>query len=218
MTISISKNLDQDFPELKIATLSVKNIKYHGNPSTFNEEKRKIEEYIRENYQNFKNLEVIKSYNKFFNKFGKIYPIQYQIKSILDGKGLPSTVKVVEAMFMSELKSMLLTAGHDEDKLSGDLIVKLTAGGEQYNKINQRDQSLKVGDIICEDQAGIISSVLYGPDYRTKITENTQNCLFFSYFPYGANNDVIRSHFEAILKYIELVCDNTSLESNLQIL
>lgn len=218
MTISISKNLDQDFPELKIAALTVKNIKYHGKHSKFDEEKRIIEEYIRENYQNVKNLEVIKSYNKFFNKFGKIYPIQYQIKSILDGKGLPSTVKVVEAMFMSELKSMFLTAGHDEDQVEGDLIVKLTLGGEQYNKINQRDQSLKVGDIVCEDESGIISSILYGPDYRTKITENTQNCLFFSYFPYGENDDAIRSHFDAILKYIKLVCDSASLESDLQIL
>lgn len=195
--------------------MKVGNINYQANDSKFNHEKQKIEEFIRSNYQDVKTLDVIKSYNKFFKKFGKVYPIQYQIRSIIDGKGIPTTIKAVEAMFITELKTMFLTAGHDLDKFEGKLEVEITHGGEEYQKINQKDQILKLGDIICRDDHGIISSVLYGPDYRTKITKSTTNCLFFSYFPYGEVDDNIMEHFNSLLKFIKLVAEKDSLTSEI---
>jgi len=36
------------------------------------------------------------------------------------------------------------------------------------------------------------------------ITEKTRNFLFFSYFPYGENNDRIRAHFGDIVEYIKI--------------
>ncbi|MHA2028295.1 MAG: phenylalanine--tRNA ligase beta subunit-related protein [Candidatus Kariarchaeaceae archaeon] len=217
MEVSISDNSHTEFPSLQIAILKVRNVKYQIDDSKFTQEKQKIEEFIREKYQDVQNLEVIKSYNQFFKKFGKVYPIQYQLQSIIDGKGLPSTIKVVEAMFMSELKTMFLTAGHDLDKIEGNLKVEISIGDEKYLKINQKDQSLKAGDIICKDEKGIISSVVYGPDFRTKITKSTTNCLFFSYFPYGQDDENINGHFNSILKYIKLISDDDLLTSDIQI-
>lgn len=217
VNISISNNLQQEFPDLKIAIMRVKNIDYQSDETKLKQEKQKIEKFIRTNYQDVKNLDVIKSYNQFFKKFGKVYPIQYQIQSIIDGKGLPSTIKVVEAMFMAELQTLFLTAGHDLDKIEGNLQVQLTIGDEKYLKINQKDQSLKPRDIIGLDDKGIISSVLYGPDFRTKITKSTTNCLFFSYFPYGQNDENITEHFNSILKYIKLIASNELLTSDFEI-
>lgn len=217
MNISISNNLAQEFPSLKIAIMRIENLEYQTDHSEFNEEKQKVEEFIRTNYQDPKDLEVIISYNKFFKKFEKIYPIQYQIKSITEGKRLPSTVKAVEAMFMTELQTMFLTAGHDLNKIEGNLKVELTQGDEKYVKINQKEQSLKSGDIICSDESGVISSVLFGPDFRTMITKSTINCLFFSYFPYGQDDDNINGHFKSILKYIKLVTSNELLTYKIEI-
>ncbi len=217
MDVLISKNLQSEFSNLKIGIMKVRNIKYQIDDSKFTQEKKNIEALIKANYRDVKNLDVIKSYNEFFKKFGKVYPIQYQIQSIIDGIGLPSTIKAVEAMFMSELQTMFLTAGHDLDKIEGKLKVELTKGDEKYLKINQKDQSLKAGDLICKDDNGIISSVLYGPDLRTKITKSTTSCLFFSYFPYGQEDGNIKSHFNLILKYIKLISEGHLLSTSIQI-
>jgi len=63
---------------------------------------------------------------------------------------------------------------------------------------------LKPEDITTEYESGIISSVFFGPDRRTMITEKTRNYLFFVYFPYGEGDTKIRNHFEDILRYINI--------------
>lgn len=207
MEVTLSKNLKEKFPAIKIGILEVRDVIHKSEDNLLNEEKKKLEAFIRENYSDVKNLKIIKSYNQFFKRFGSIYPIQYQIQSILKGGSLPSTFTVVEAMFMAELKTMYLTAGHDLDKIEGGLTILTTSGTEDYIKINKKTQQLKTGDIICQDAKGIISSVLYGPDYRSRIGENTKNCLFFSYFPYGEDDSSILNHFNTIINYLKISSD-----------
>lgn len=217
MEIFISDTLKEQFPKLKVGTIEIKQVNNKKSDTNFEKAKLNLESHIRQNYTDAKNFGVIRKYNQYFKKFNSTYPVLYQVQSILKGRSFPSTSCVVEAMFMAELESMFLTAGHDLDTIEGDLNVTLTEGGEQYTKINNKDQNLKPNDIICFDGEGIISSVLYGPDFRTKITQSTSNCLFFSYFPYGEDNSKIQDHFNSILKYIKLFSDNVLDKSEIKI-
>lgn len=208
MEIFISETLKVQFPNIKVGIIEIKKIYNKISDTNFEKAKLSLESHIRQNYTDVKNFEVIRKNNQYFKNFYSTYPILFQIQSILKGKSFPSTSCAVEAMFMAELESMFLTAGHDLDTIEGDLNVTLTKGEELYIKINKKNQSLKPNDIICFDGEGIISSVLYGPDFRTKITQSTSNCLFFSYFPYGEDDSKIQDHFNNILKYIKLFSDN----------
>jgi DNA/RNA-binding domain of Phe-tRNA-synthetase-like protein len=205
--VKLSENLKEKFPDIKIGILEVRNIVNRKFDSKLEEEKRKVEKFIRENYTDIENIETIQKYDKFFKKFEKTYPIRFQIKSVLNGRNIPSVSTIVETMFMAELKNMFLTAGHDLDKIKGNIETKLSKGGETYTKINQKEQELKSDDLISLDEESVISSVLYGPDSRTKITENTKNCLFFSYFPYGESDEDIKKHFNDILDNIKIFSD-----------
>lgn len=212
MEVKLSENMREEYSDIKVGILEVRSVINKRGDPRLEEEKRRLEAFIRKNYSDVKNLEVIKSYNRFFKKYGKTYPILYQIQSILNGRRLPSISAVVEAMFMAELKNMFLTAGHDLDSLKGSLETKLTKGTEKYVKINGKEQRLKAGDIVTTDAVGIISSVIYGPDHRTRVTENTRNHLFFSYFPYGEDDINIKRHFRNILENIRIFSDK-ELES-----
>jgi len=205
--IKLSERLREHFPDIKIGILEVRNLINKKFDYRLEKEKRKLESFIREKYINVEDLDVIKKYTQFFKKFEKSYPIEFQIKSMLRGKNIPTVSSVVEAMFMAELKNMFLTAGHDLDAIKGNLETKITSGGEKYVKINLKEQQLKPEDIITTDEIGIISSVLYGPDHRTRITENTKNYLFFSYFPYGEDDTKINQHFMGILNNIRIFLD-----------
>ena len=184
--------------------MEVRNLENKKLDQALEKEKRKIEADIRNNAKEYLESDTIKKFNLFFKKFGKKYPIEYQIKSIASGKSFPSQYTVVEAMFMAELKNMYLTAGHDLDLIKGSLNTKITKGNEEYVNISEKEMKLKPEDIITLDGTGIISSVLFGPDKRTMITEKTRNYLFFAYFPYGEEDSKIRNHFEDIIKYINI--------------
>ena len=208
MEIKIADDLKDIYPKIKIAFLEVRNVANKKSDGKLEEEKRKLEDFIRKNYMNIKQFEIIKSYNNFFKKYNKEYPIQFQIESIIKGGGIPSVSCIVEAMFLAELKNMFLTAGHDLDSIKGSLKTKRSYGRESYLKINNSEQRLKMEDIFTEDSEGIISSVLYGPDYRTRISEHTKNCLFFSYFPFGAEDEQVKSHFIDIINNLKIFCED----------
>ncbi|KYC51032.1 MAG: B3/4 domain protein [Candidatus Methanofastidiosum methylothiophilum] len=204
MEVNISNDLSKYFPDLKIATMEVRNLENKKLDESLEKEKRAIESDIRNNTKDYLESETIKKYNQFFKKFGKKYPIEYQIKSIASGKSFPSQYTVVEAMFMAELKNMYLTAGHDLDLIKGNLNTNITKGSEEYMNISGNEMKLKPEDITTEDEFGIISSVLFGPDRRTMITEKTRNYLFFAYYPHGEDKTKIKNHFEDIGTYIKI--------------
>jgi len=216
MQVNVSNILIDYFPDLKVATMEARNLENKKIDESLENEKRKIEAEIRNNVKEYLESETIKKYNQFFKKFGKKYPIEYQIKSIASGKSFPSQYTVVEAMFMAELKNMYLTAGHDLDLIKGSLNTKITNGSEDYENISGKEMKLKPKDITTEDEFGIISSVSFGPDRRTMITEKTRNYLFFAYFPYGEENRKIKNHFEDILTYIKIF-DNSFERSDTKI-
>lgn len=192
MKVTVSEGLSKYFPDLKVSTMEVRNLENKKLDEELEKEKRNIEAEIRASPKEYLESETVKKYNLFFKKFGKKYPIEYQIKSIAEGKSFPSQYTVVESMFMAELKNMYLTAGHDLDRVSGGLNTMITKGEEEYTNISGKEMKLKAEDIITKDKNGVISSVLYGPDRRTRITEKTGNYLFFAYFPYGEEDSKIK--------------------------
>jgi DNA/RNA-binding domain of Phe-tRNA-synthetase-like protein len=204
MKVTVSEDLSKYFPDLKVSTMEVRNLENKKLDEELEKEKRNIEVEIRSRSKEYLESDTIKEYNEFFKKFGKKYPIEYQIKSIMEGKSFPSQYTVVESMFMAELKNMYLTAGHDLDLIDDSLNTMITKGDEDYTNISGKEMKLKAEDIITRDGTGIISSVLYGPDRRTMITEKTRNYLFFAYFPYGEEDSKIKNHFEDILRYIQI--------------
>ena len=54
------------------------------------------------------------------------------------------------------------------------VLLAVAAGGKQYLGIGGRELALPLGDTCIHDAAGIISSVLYGPDHRTQIPPHTR--------------------------------------------
>lgn len=158
-------------------------------------------------------LLAIQAYNAYYKPFKKSYHVQLQLESIaLKGKSLPSVAALVETMFMAEVKNLLLTAGHDLDALQLPVMLDVATGTEQYTLLRGTEQATKSGDMFMADGAGIISSILYGPDQRTQINENTRNVLFAVYAPEGISVEATRQHLEDIRENVLLVSPTARVE------
>jgi DNA/RNA-binding domain of Phe-tRNA-synthetase-like protein len=105
---------------------------------------------------------------------------------------------LVESMFMAEMQDLLLTAGHDLDVLQLPLRLDIATGSETYTLLRGEEQVLKPGDMLISDQAGVISSIVYGPDRRTQITPETRNAVFTVYAPPGIAEQTVMEHLEHI--------------------
>jgi len=66
--------------------------------------------------------------------------------------------------------------------------------------------------MMMADREGIISSIVYGPDNRTQITEDTNRVLFTVYAPPGIEETLIHEHFNDITHYMRLVAPQAEME------
>jgi DNA/RNA-binding domain of Phe-tRNA-synthetase-like protein len=108
-------------------------------------------------------------------------------------------------MFMAELQNLLLTAGHDLEAVQMPVKLDVAEGTERYIQLNGQEQELKPGDMMIADAQGIISSVIYGPDRRTRITSETRQVLFTVYAPPGIGEQAVYDHLRDIQANILLV-------------
>jgi DNA/RNA-binding domain of Phe-tRNA-synthetase-like protein len=138
-------------------------------------------------------------YTTYYKRFDKTYHVQHQLESIVfKGKAIPRAAALVEAMFMAELQNALLTAGHDRDAIRGTPGLDVATGSETYMLLSGRLQTLKQGDMFIRDEEGVLSSILYGPDHRTRIKPATTRVLFTVYAPAGIADRKVREHLDTL--------------------
>ena len=145
----------------------------------------------------------VDAYAAYYKKFGQNYPLIQQLESVLRAdKGFDAETPLVSAMFAAELFSMLLTAGHDLKKLGLPVRLCTAAGGEAYTSISGRDTAAVGGDAYIADADGIISSILRGPDERTRITADTVDTLYTVYAPAGVETDAVLAGLDLLERLI----------------
>jgi DNA/RNA-binding domain of Phe-tRNA-synthetase-like protein len=158
-------------------------------------------------------LPALQVYDAYYKRFKKTYHVQLQLESILfKGKSIPSVAGLVEAMFMAEIRNMLLTAGHDLDSLQLPLRLDVTTGTETYTLMRGEAQQVKPGDMMIADGQGIISDIIYGPDQRTQIQAGTHNVIYTTYAPAGINTLALADHLGDIEHYIRLFAPDAKTE------
>jgi len=142
---------------------------------------------------------VLAAYDDFYRQFRKTYHVQLQLESVVfQGKPIRAPSALVTAMFLVELETGLLTAVHDRDRLKEPLLADVSRGGEKFTQLSGQDQELKTGDLYITDQQDIVSSVIYGPDRRTRIRPETTAAAFTTYGPLGITGGEIRQQLERI--------------------
>ena len=215
--VTLTDNWKKTYPGAHIGFLSIGGALNPEHHPELDAVKRKLEDDLRTRFSNpaqIKSLEQIKAYTSYYKRFKKSYHVQHQLESIVfKGKSIPRVAALVEAMFIAELRNMLLTAGHDRDSIEGRITVDISKGTEKYIRINGQEQELKAGDMMMADEQGVISSVVYGPDRRTMISPKTRNALFTVYAAPGIAREEVRKHLEEIVDHVKLIAPDATIEA-----
>lgn len=214
----ITESFQAAFPDARAGVLVMRDVINPPSHAGLDARKLELEEQIRARFRGQDSSAVmeipeIQTYAAYYRRFRKTYHVQLQLESVaFKGKPIASGSALVEAMFMAELKNLLLTAGHDLDALDLPLTLAVSRGTETYITPNGQDQSLKARDMFIADGRGIISSILYGPDRRTLFRPQTRSALFTVYAPAGITPPEIRAHLEDIQQNVQLIAPRAVTE------
>lgn len=195
--------------KVQIGLLSVKNFKPIADQSEFDtmvdQTIMKInQEYGALSRKHLKKKAPIDTYAEYYKRYGYSYPVLGQLESFLKGdKPLEEDIPLLKVLLLMELESMLLMACHDMDAVKMPLTLERGLPDEaiQYVGISKREQKISAQDFYISDDEGVISSILKGPDYRTRVTANTKNALFMIYGPYEINP--LETHISQTLDNLE---------------
>jgi len=206
------------FPEAHAGVLVMRDVINPAHHPELEKHKTELEEQLRSQFSGqdraaMSSLPILQAYNTYYRRFKKTYHVQLQLESIAwKGRSIPSVSALVEAMFMAEMKNMLLTAGHDLDILRLPLILDVSKGTESYTLLRGDEQVLKAGDMMISDRRGIISSIVYGPDQHTQITDGTRNVAFTVYAPPGIDGQTVTQHLQDIQEYVMVITPQARVE------
>jgi DNA/RNA-binding domain of Phe-tRNA-synthetase-like protein len=206
--LALSDGWIKEHTRAAMGVLVVEGIINTQESATLEIEKAALAKWLRERFNSreaIKADETLGAYAAYYKRFKKNYHVFFQLESVaVKGKPIARVNALVEAMFMAELKHGLLTAGHDLDAITGAVTLDCARGDERYETMGGEEKTLKAGDMFVRDEAGVLSSIIYGPDKRTRITEGTRRALFTVYAPEGISAAALMVHMEDIVRWMRM--------------
>ena len=197
-------------PGAMIGLLEVAGVDNTVASQKLEDKKRKVEADLRERYgkftrQDFLNIPAMTVYREYYKKFKKTYHVLQQVESIaLKGRNLPNVSPLVDANFIAEVETLILTAGHDIEKLQGTVYIDVAREGDEMTQMNGEVKALYPTDIVMKDDTGIACSIIYGQDNISPITRSTSHVLYVAYVPAGISEALVMEHLEKIERNIRL--------------
>lgn len=218
MDFDLTDSWHETFPGAHIGVLLAGGVNNSVRDTPLEARKREIEADLRTQFAgriraDLLELDVLRAYHAYYRRFDQTYHVQLQLESVVfKGKPLPNITPLVDANFMAELQTFVLTAGHDADLLRGGLRVDVTRGGEAFTQLGGKVRTLKAGDMSMTDETGIVCTVLHGQDARTPISAQTRRALYVAYAPAGVPVNAVHHQLETILEHVRLFAPDAVVE------
>jgi DNA/RNA-binding domain of Phe-tRNA-synthetase-like protein len=218
LSISATHEWRTSHPGAIIGLLELSNTGGGSSSPELDAHKREVESRLRQQYQGFTRkdflaLPILSAYDRYYNRFDKTYHVQLQLESIvLKGKGLPTVSPLVDANFMAEVETLLLSAGHDAAKLVEPVVMDVSREGESMMQMNGAPKVIRAGDMIMRDAESLACSILYGQDNRSPISIETSHVLYVTYAPPGVPAQAVEAHLRKIEENIRIFSKSAVLD------
>jgi DNA/RNA-binding domain of Phe-tRNA-synthetase-like protein len=207
--ITFNPVIKEVYPDAKVGVLVIEGVDNKAGLAPLDGPKGAVQAELRTKFKGLSRNEldqmaVLKEYSEYYRNFGKTYHVRLQLESVVGGKDIPMISALVTSMFLAEMKNQILTAGHDLDLLDLPLDASVGLGSEEYLMMSGQEQVVRAEDLFIADRLGVISSIIHGPDKRTKITAKTSRVLYTTYMPGGIDEAAGLAHLEDIASFVKM--------------
>lgn len=205
-------------PDGSIGLLELSGVDNTVSAATLDGRKREVEGRLREKYRGFSRSDfmaapIFAEYERYYKAFDKSYHVQLQVESIvLKGKSLPNVSPLVDANFVAEVETLILTAGHDVERLVGPVSIDISKEGDTITQMNGTTKPIRPGDMVMRDAEGICCTILYGQDGRSPISSDTSHVLYVAYVPAGIPREQTELQLQGIVDNVRSFAPNCVVE------
>lgn len=187
MKFKIDHKIFEKFPNLTIGVVICKNLNNSGTQEEVQKEIREQENNVRAKY----NIETVSQtskidvWRKTYSAFGakpkeNKSSVENLYRLVLQGINLRHINKLVDIYNLISLKYMLPVGGEDLDKIKGNVILTFAEQNEPAVLLlrDMNQDLLHPGEVVYKDDSSAICRRWNWREAdRTKLTEETQNCL-----------------------------------------
>ena len=218
LSISATDDWHTIHPAATIGLLELSGVDNSRPSSALDAEKRAVEARLRGRFAgstraDFLSLPVMAAYQRYYKRFTKTYHVLLQLESlVLKGKNLPDVSPLVDSNFIAEVETLVLTAGHDVEKLIAPVVMDVSRAGDVMVRMNGAPKEIDPGDMVMRDVTGVVCSILYGQDNVSPITTSTKHALYVAYAPAGVSAETVDGHLRKVEKNVRRFCPAAALE------
>jgi DNA/RNA-binding domain of Phe-tRNA-synthetase-like protein len=205
------------YPGAVAGALAMRGVANPESRTALDAARERLETELRSRYAGLSRADIratghFPANDAFYRRFGQTYHVLLQVDSVVNkSKPIPRRAALVEAAFMAELSTGILTASHDLDALSLPVTVDVATGGERYVLYNGAEQPCKPGDMFMRDRRGVLTSIILGPAQYGRITPETTAALFCIYAPPGIGEAAARAHLSLIEANVRLIAPHADV-------
>ncbi|PWH13374.1 MAG: hypothetical protein DDG59_14375 [Anaerolineae bacterium] len=205
-------------PGAQIGLLEIAQVENSRPCPALEERKLALAEELRQRYGHLSRAELVKlpvmdAYVRYYKRFDKTYPVLLQLESVLHkGKNFHKVSPLVDANFMAELETFVLTASHDVDQLQDKLWMDVARPGDTMVQMGGAVKQIPPNDMILRDEQEICCSIIYGQDNCSPITPKTTHVLYVTYAPAGVPSEAIQTYWQKVLDTVKLCSPEAKIE------
>ncbi|HBF43116.1 MAG TPA: hypothetical protein DDW42_05695 [Desulfobacteraceae bacterium] len=188
---SKSQNFKSRYPDVAFGLTLISGCQNPINPPGFDQYKRKVLRKMRKRDTLAQITKRIEIYDRFFESFGFECPLPKHLRRTINS-GFPRYNLMVDTHFMAEMCAGILVAVTDYDCFDGKLSLDLCLEDEICAGMGQRDLKTKDGEVVLRDEKEIVCVLCQGADEKTRIRDNTQNVLFYTYAVPGIDEQYLK--------------------------
>lgn len=190
-TFSISQNYLATYPDVGFGLTLISGCRDAENPAGFDQYKRKLLRAMRKRETLAQISDRIVTYAGFFQQFGFDCPLTKHLKRTINS-GFPRYSLFVDAHFMAEMCAGILVAVTDFKKFEGNLTLDVADENEICAGMGGREFVTQKSEIVLRDEKEIVCVLCQGADERTRVSQDTENVLFYAYAVPGIDRSYLK--------------------------
>lgn len=216
MNLIIAEEVAGRYPHLRIGVLIGKGVTVQRKTDELEKLKQEKVAELRQKYDsdNLISNPSIAAWRRTYRSFG-VKPKRYRptaealLRRLIKGEEIPIINTVVDSYLVVETEYLLPIGGYDLDRISGDIKLRVSPGGEAFQPLGStQGETTNEGEIIYSDNTRVLTRKWNFRDCdATKITLNTKTIgLFTEAAEEDTDTKTISESLEDLQRYIQKFC------------
>lgn len=214
MSIILHPELREKFPDLRVQAIRLLGVEVKDEDQNLELLKEEVIVRTKERWtiEGIREHPNLRAYRDFFWRIGidptKVRPsAEALIRRILHGNPLPKINTLVDAYNLASIETAISLAAFDEDRLKGQLLMRMARVGESFLGIGMSHPiSLRGGEIIITDSERLIAIYPYRDAEHSKVTKRTTKVLILVCGVPGISGELLEAAGQLAVDYIKRFC------------